>query len=205
VPVRCGRHRRPHHDLGDALQREHRLRLPRTQIHTHHSSLGNGSALGRGRFYSSAISAHRYTTRLRWTGSTGLGWDNYDRTHTATAPPAEQVVELTTGESKGDPAILDPEQLLLMSASSCQMLTFLHVAAKARIDVVEYEDDAVAVMPDDAEPMRITEITLRPRITVTGDASEERLRKLVDTAHEHCFIANSLNSEMRIEAEIARR
>ena len=80
-----------------------------------------------------------------------------------------------------------------MAASSCQMLLFLHLAAKARIDVVAYEDDARGVMPEDDEPLRITEITLRPRITVAGDASEERVRKLVHTAHEHCYIANSLN------------
>ena len=48
---------------------------------------------------------------------------------------------LTTGEAKGDPRQLNPEQLLVMAASSCQMLWFLHLAAKARIDVVEYEDD----------------------------------------------------------------
>jgi organic hydroperoxide reductase OsmC/OhrA len=125
--------------------------------------------------------------------------------HAATAPPAEQEIGLTTGESKGDPAILNPEQLLLVAASSCQMLSFLHVAAKARIDVVAYDDDATALMPEDEEPMRITEIVLRPRITVTGDASEERIRKLVATAHEHCFIANSLNSAMRIEPAIVRR
>ena len=59
------------------------------------------------------------------------------------APPAEQEVRVTTGESKGDPAVLNPEQLLLMAASSCQMLWFLHLAAKARIDVVAYDDEAV--------------------------------------------------------------
>jgi organic hydroperoxide reductase OsmC/OhrA len=112
---------------------------------------------------------------------------------------------VTTGESKGDPGILNPEQLLLMAASSCQMLWFLHVAAKARVDVVAYEDDARAVMPEDEEPVRITEITLRPRIAVTGDPSEERIRKLVETAHGHCFIANSLNSAMTIEPTVERR
>jgi len=122
-----------------------------------------------------------------------------------TAPPAEQEVRITTGESKGDPAVLNPEQLLLMAASSCQMLWFLHVAAKARIDVVAYEDEASAVMPEDEEPVRITEITLRPRITVDGQASEERVRKLVETAHGYCFIANSLNSTMRIEPTVERR
>jgi organic hydroperoxide reductase OsmC/OhrA len=122
-----------------------------------------------------------------------------------TAPPAEQEVRVTTGESKGDPAVLNPEQLLLMAASSCQMLWFLHLAAKARIDVVAYDDDAEALMPEDEEPVRITEITLRPRITVSGDADEERVRKLVEQAHGYCFIANSLNSSMRIEPTVERR
>ena len=81
--------------------------------------------------------AHRYEVELRWSGSTGLGWEGYERAHAATAPPAEQEVVLTTGEAKGDPRQLNPEQLLVMAASSCQMLWFLHLAAKARIDVVE--------------------------------------------------------------------
>jgi organic hydroperoxide reductase OsmC/OhrA len=148
------------------------------------------------------MATRRYETRLRWTGSTGLGWERYDRTHTVAAPPAEQELRVTTGESKGDPSILNPEQLLLSAASSCQALWFLHLAAKARLDVVDYVDAATAVMPDDVDPVRITQITLRPRIVLAGAASEERVRKLVHTAHEHCFVANSLNSETTIEPEI---
>lgn len=147
----------------------------------------------------------RYETRLRWTGSTGLGWEHYDREHTVSAPPAEQEVRVTTGESKGDPAVLNPEQLLVMAASSCQMLWFLHLASKARIDVVAYADEATALMPEDEEPVRIAEIALRPRITVAGDASEERVQKLVESAHRRCFIANSLNSEMTVSATVERR
>ena len=143
-----------------------------------------------------------YETRVHWTGSTGLGWKHYDRAHVATAPPAEQEVRITTGESKGDPAILNPEQLVLMAASSCQMMVFLHLAAKARIDVVEYEDSATALMPTDQEPIRITEITLRPRIVVSGDASEQRVHKLADSAHQHCFVANSLNSQMTLQPTV---
>ena len=147
----------------------------------------------------------RYETRLHWTGSTGLGWAHYDREHSVTAPPAEQELRVTTGESKGDPRVLNPEQLLLMAASSCQMLWFLHLASKARIDVVAYEDDAVALMPEDEEPVRITEITLRPRIAVAGEPSEERVRRLVEAAHRHCFVANSVNSSMTIEPSVERR
>jgi organic hydroperoxide reductase OsmC/OhrA len=148
------------------------------------------------------MATHRYETRLRWSGSTGLGWEGYHREHSGTAPPAEQEVRLTTGESQGDPAVLNPEQLLVMAASSCQMLSFLHVAAKARLDVVEYEDNATGVMPDDQKPLRITEVTLRPRIVVAGKASEERIGNLVHIAHEHCFIANSLRSAITLEPVI---
>ena len=148
---------------------------------------------------------HRYETRLRWTGSTGLGWDAYTREHSAGAPGVTQEVGITTGESKGDPSILNPELLLVMAASSCQMLWFLDVASRARLDVVEYRDDAVALMPLDQEPVRITEIELRPHIVVSGDENEERVRKLVDTAHRYCFIANSLNSDMTINPTVEVR
>ena len=148
---------------------------------------------------------HTYQSHLRWSGSTGAGWEHYRREHTAAAPPAEQEVRLTTAEEKGDPAVLNPEQLVVMAASSCQMLWFLHLAAKARIDIVAYEDDALGLMPTDEEPVRITEITLRPRIVVESDATEERIRKLIDTAHEHCFIANSLRSEMSIDPVVEVR
>jgi organic hydroperoxide reductase OsmC/OhrA len=141
---------------------------------------------------------HRYETSLRWSGSTGLGWDAYTREHAATARGVEQEVRITTGEAKGDPSVLNPELLLLMAASSCQMLWFLDVASRARVDVVEYRDEAVALMPLDEEPVRITEIELRPTIAVSGEVSEERIRKLVDTAHRHCFIANSLTAQMTI-------
>ena len=140
----------------------------------------------------------RYTARIRWTGSTGLGWESYDRTHTASAPPAEAEIAMTTGESKGDPRLNNPEQLVVMAASSCQMLWFLHLAAKARIDVVEYSDDAVGEMPDS----RLTQIALRPRIVIASEASEGQVRRLVELAHHECNIANSLRTEVVVEPAI---
>jgi organic hydroperoxide reductase OsmC/OhrA len=138
----------------------------------------------------------RYSSHVRWTGSTGLGWEAYDRTHEAVAPPAEQTVRLTTGESKGDPTVLNPEQLVVMAASSCQMLWFLHLAAKARIDVVAYDDEAEATMPGKV----LERIVLHPRITVAGEFSEARVLKLVDLAHHECNIANSLRCPVEVEA-----
>jgi organic hydroperoxide reductase OsmC/OhrA len=148
---------------------------------------------------------HRYEGRVRWTGSTGLGWERYDRAHEAASPPAEQGLTLTTGEAQGDPRHLNPEQLVVMAASSCHLLWFLHLAAKARIDVVEYEDNPDAEMPEDDPPVRLTRITLRPRIVVASGATEERVRRLVERAHEHCYVANSLRSEVLLEPRIELR
>lgn len=105
---------------------------------------------------------------------------------------------------RGDDARLNPEQLLVLAASSCQLLSFLAVAARARVDVVAYHDDALGEMPEDNRPIRITRITLRPRITVRGDVTDDRVRHLMEVAHQHCFIANSLTTDIVIEPEIVR-
>lgn len=141
-----------------------------------------------------------YETRALWRGSTGAGWDGYDRAHEVTAPPAAQALTVTTGESHGDPSLLNPEQLLVAAASSCQLLWFLHLAAKARVDVVEYEDRAEGHMPAGA----ITEIVLRPRIAVAGDASDERIERLCELAHRECNVAKSLSGEVRVEPQVSR-
>ena len=144
------------------------------------------------------MSVHRYEARCRWAGSTGEGYENYDRAHSAGAPPATQELRLTSGDpGRGDPAHLNPEQLVVMAASSCQLLWFLHLAAKARIDVVDYEDTPRAEMPD--KDGWLSRIVLRPRIAVAAGASEERVRKLCELAHEHCNVAKSLRSEIVLE------
>jgi organic hydroperoxide reductase OsmC/OhrA len=105
---------------------------------------------------------------------------------------------------RGDPALLNPEQLLVMAAASCQLLSFLAVAARARIDVVDYEDHAEGEMPEADRPIRITRITLRPRITARGAVDDERIHHLVEVAHRECFISSSLNTEVVVEPEVMR-
>jgi organic hydroperoxide reductase OsmC/OhrA len=140
-----------------------------------------------------------FGARTSWAGSTAEGWDRYDRTHIARAEPARQELTVTTAEALGNPDHLNPEQLLLMAASSCQLLWFLHLAAKARIDVVRYEDRCRAEMPDD----RITRVLLRPEIDVAGDVSAERVLKLCEQAHRHCNIAKSLSCPVELEPQLA--
>jgi organic hydroperoxide reductase OsmC/OhrA len=115
-------------------------------------------------------------------------------------PPADGELVLSAGtEFEGSAALANPEQLLLAATSSCQFLSYLAYAAAARIDVVAYEDHAEAVMPGDVKPTRITEIVLRPRITVAGGADPGRAERLVERAHRACFVANTLNAEVKLE------
>ena len=99
----------------------------------------------------------------------------------------------------GDPDRPNPEQLLVSAASSCQMLSFLAVAARARLDVVDYRDEAVGEMPEDDRPMSVTRIVLRPRITFATPSPRAKVERLVEVAHRECFIAQSLRSEIVLE------
>jgi organic hydroperoxide reductase OsmC/OhrA len=148
---------------------------------------------------------HRYRATCSWAGSTGDGYDAYDRRHDAASPPSETTLALSGDPAfRGDPRFLNPEQLLVLAAASCQLLSFLAVAAAARIDVIEYTDDAEGVMPEERGPMSITRIVLRPRITVRGDVDDARLEHLCEVAHRECFIANSLRTEIAVEPTFAR-
>jgi organic hydroperoxide reductase OsmC/OhrA len=148
---------------------------------------------------------HRFHATCAWEGSTGAGYEAYTRTHRATAPPAAASLTLASApEFRGDPTQLNPEQLVVVAASSCQLLSFLAVAARARIDVLRYDDDAEGVMPADVDPMSITRITLHPRITIRGNVDDERLAHLCEIAHRECFIANSLRTEVVVEPTFVR-
>jgi len=153
---------------------------------------------------------HTYRTSLTWKGSTGEGYAAYDRTHSVVAPPAEATLTLSSDPAfSGDPSLLSPEQLLVLSASSCQLLSFIAVAARARIDVVAYRDSAEAVMPEDDSPTRITRIDLRPVVTIRpggdGGPSDDRLLHLCEVAHRECYVANSLRTEVVVRPTFERQ
>jgi organic hydroperoxide reductase OsmC/OhrA/SAM-dependent methyltransferase len=145
--------------------------------------------------------AHHYSVTCSWSGSTGVGYEAYSREHLGTAPPAATQVRMSSDPAfRGDPALLNPEQLVVLAASSCQLLSFLAIAARARIDVRDYQDTGQALMVEDGRGGgAIMEITLRPRITVVTEVPEERLRRLVHLAHEQCFIAASLACPVTVE------
>ncbi|MGA5304632.1 OsmC family protein [Nucisporomicrobium flavum] len=144
-------------------------------------------------------------TRLEWDGSTGAGYRAYPRAHTATAPPADVSLRLSADPHfRGDADLLNPEQLLVLAASSCQMLSFLSLAARKHLDVVRYTDDATGHLSEDLRGARIERIELNPVITVASGTDEELVLRLVEQGHEECYIANSLNSTITIAAKVTQ-
>jgi organic hydroperoxide reductase OsmC/OhrA len=149
---------------------------------------------------------HQYAVQCSWSGSTGVGYDTYRRQHEGGASGVSPRLKLSSDRAfRGDSTLMNPEQLLVLAASSCQLLAFLAVAARAKLDVVGYEDEAVGVMPEDEPPVRLTRILLRPRITMGSSVSEDRVRHLVEVAHRECYIANSLKTDVDVEPTIVVR
>ena len=99
-----------------------------------------------------------------------------------------------------DAAAVDPEEVLVASLSSCHMLWFLSIAATRKFCVDRYFDPAIGVMGKNAEgKVAMLTVTLRPEITFSGDRTptREQIDQLHREAHEECFIANSVKTEVR--------
>jgi organic hydroperoxide reductase OsmC/OhrA len=99
---------------------------------------------------------------------------------------------------RGDPSRANPEQLFVASLSACQALTYLFLAAKNAIVVTGYTDDAEGRLALVDGRVRMSRVTLRPRITLEAGANETRARELVAKAHEGCFVANSVSTPVDI-------
>lgn len=146
---------------------------------------------------------HHFPARLDWSGSTSGGYRSYSRTHAVVTPPVQAPLLVSADRHyRGDPAHLNPEQLLVTAAASCQMLSFLALAAREGIDVLGYSDDAEAVMDTRISPIRVGQIHLRPKIVLASGEPVPLAEALVQRAHQECFIANSLTSTIDIVATI---
>ena len=147
-----------------------------------------------------------HTSTVRWSASPGEDFakGQYSRAHEwrfdGGAVVAASASPHVVPAPWSDAAAVDPEEAFVASLSSCHMLFFLDFARRAGVVVTSYEDEAEGVMekgPDGR--VRITKVTLRPRIAF-GEAPEQAvLDDLHHKAHEACFIANSVTSEVVIE------
>ena len=150
------------------------------------------------------MSEHRAWIEWRSDGAFASG--QYSRRHTLRfdggAIVSASAAPTIVAEPMSDPAGVDPEEALVAAASSCHMLFFLALAQAAGHELASYDDAAVGRMERDGEGRTaITRIVLRPRLGWVGAApGAAEIERLHHKAHERCFIANSLRSEILIEA-----
>jgi organic hydroperoxide reductase OsmC/OhrA len=152
--------------------------------------------------------SHKYEARVSWNRQSSEKFtDNrYSRAHewafdggiTVRASSSPSVVPLPLSAADA----VDPEEALVASASSCHMLYFLFFAAKKGFVIDRYDDEAFGVLEkNEAGKMFMSRITLRPQVTFSGEKtpSADELQALHHSAHEECFIATSLKSQIDVE------
>lgn len=146
------------------------------------------------------MSEHRATIAWKRT-SDDFKYDTYNRDHVWHIDGGIDVPASSAPEYKGTMDRVDPERALVASLSSCHMLTFLALAARKRLVVDAYEDEASGVMTkNDKGKLFVSHVTLRPKITWAGDPpSSEEIDRMHHKSHEECFIANSVLTEIAVE------
>jgi peroxiredoxin-like protein len=141
-----------------------------------------------------AYKSFRYKAKTTWTSA---------RRGSLSAVEKSNIVVGSPPEFKGEPDVWTPEELLVGSLNTCIMLTFLSLAQARGLSPAAYESEAEGLLENVEGRFRITEVTVRPRVTVKQEAELERARELMEKAEGECFISNSIKSKVKIIAEFS--
>jgi len=145
------------------------------------------------------MSEHRVT--VSWERTTeDFSYEAYSRNHLWSFEGGIEVPASAAPGFLGEAERVDPEEAFVAALSSCHMLTFLAIAARKRLVVDGYHDAAVGYLEKDADgKLAITRVILRPEVTFAAAPSPEAIEKMHHQSHEHCFIANSVKTDVRVE------
>ena len=143
---------------------------------------------------------HHATILWRRT-SESFTYDSYNRAHEWRFHSVTIPASAAPG-FRGDATMVNPEEAFVASLSSCHMLTFLALAAKKRFSLDSYTDEAVGYLEkNDKGRLAVTRVLLRPQVQWSQGVrvSPADLDSLHHQAHEGCFIANSVKTDVRVE------
>jgi organic hydroperoxide reductase OsmC/OhrA len=154
----------------------------------------------------STHSTHAYLTHLEWTGNLGQGtarYTEYARSFRATVKGKPPLMLSADAAFRGDPALHNPEDLLVAAIAGCHMLFYLALCARHGVQVLAYSDNATGTMTLDPDGSgRFTGVELNPAVELASGSDEALAQRLHDTAHQRCFIANSCRVPIRHRATI---
>lgn len=148
-----------------------------------------------------------YTAQVIWQRGEQDFLDNrYSRRHTLRFDGGAEVTASSSphivAAPMSDPAGVDPEECFVASLASCHMLWFLAIAGRRKYRVDRYVDDAQGVMEKNAAgKLAVSLVTLRPQVQFSGERlpAREEIEQMHHAAHDECFIANSVRTEVRCE------
>jgi len=147
-----------------------------------------------------------YTANVIWKRGKQAFTDNkYSRAHTwifdggceIPASPSPHIVPLPYSVEEN----VDPEEAFIASLSSCHMLFFLSIAAKKKLLIDSYDDNAIGILEENSQDQLVmTKITLDPKIIFSNkQPSKEEIKKMHHLAHQQCFLANSVKTEITVK------
>src|SRR5687768_12018572 len=140
---------------------------------------------------------HQYASHLVWTGNKGDGtatYRGYDRSYTVSIKNKADFYGSSDAMFRGDATKHNPEEMLVTALSSCHLLAYLHLCADNGIVCIDYVDDAVGTMKEDAEIGGFfSDVTLNITMKITDITKRHLAEELHHKANRLCFIANSVN------------
>jgi organic hydroperoxide reductase OsmC/OhrA len=139
---------------------------------------------------------HHFICRLVWSGAAKgptTTYEGYSREYRIDIPGKPSLRGSAAPAFRGDPSLMDPEDLLVAALSACHFLSYVALCARAGVHVIAYEDDAEGKMERVDGAVRFTDVTLHPKVTIAPGSDAEKARALHERAHAVCFIANSVN------------
>ncbi len=133
----------------------------------------------------------------------GFSYETYSRDHVLVFEGGVRIPASAAPAYRGNLAHVNPEEALVAALSSCHMLTFLAGAAKKQFVVDQYSDHAVGILEKNQKgKLAITRVVLHPRVVFGGPTppTSEQITALHERAHSDCFIANSVTTDVTVEA-----
>lgn len=149
-------------------------------------------------------SEHVFAGSLIWRGASTQAQDGLQlgRRFTLEFPGKPAIEGSSPAVFKGDDAFHNPETLMVASLAACHHLTYLAVCERAGIALVAYTDLASGRLGMKDSKMRMVEVILQPRVVVRDAAQIEAALAAHSKAHANCFMSNSVNFEVKVEATV---
>ena len=137
---------------------------------------------------------HVYKTSVSWLEK---------RRGNLSAPGLPDLTVATPPEfPEGIPGIWSPEHLYVAAVEVCTMTTFLAIAANSKFEFISYSSEAEGILEQLETGYEITEITIRPTITVAAEAQADKAKRLIEKSERHCLISNSMKTKVHLNPVI---